>query len=123
MTLTAATTTPSPPLSTKHAATKPKTQISKIQGLHNCTKLERLHLYSNRIERIENLDSLTSLQVLWLSDNKITQVENLGALTNLREINLARNSITRVGEVLLAGPSPPPPNPHSPSSQHLLSRA
>jgi hypothetical protein len=84
---------PPPPLSS---------QITKIQGLHNCTKLERLHLYSNRIERIENLENLSALQVLWLADNKITHVENLGALTSLREINLARNCIETVGDVLLA---------------------
>lgn len=48
--------------------------LQKIEGLEECTKLQKLYLYGNKIEAIENLDNLL-LEVLWLNGNAIKNIE------------------------------------------------
>ena len=40
-------------------------QLTAIEGLDSCAKLQRLHLFDNRIQRIDNLHHLTGLQASW----------------------------------------------------------
>ncbi|XP_025105112.1 leucine-rich repeat-containing protein 9-like isoform X2 [Pomacea canaliculata] len=74
-------------------------ECQKIEGLEECTKLQKLYLYGNKIEAIENLDNLL-LEVLWLNGNAIKNIENLSHLQQLRELNLAENIISKIGHAL-----------------------
>ena len=54
-----------------------------------------LYLQSNQISRIESLDGCPKLQRLWLTDNRIIKIENIHALNDLRELYLQGNRIAR----------------------------
>ncbi|KAF0688537.1 Aste57867_19853 [Aphanomyces stellatus] len=68
--------------------------ITYIDGLTKCTKLEELVLDNNQIMTIENLDTLMHLKVLDLGKNKLTCMKNLDALVNLKQLSLEDNDIT-----------------------------
>lgn len=38
-------------------------QVTRLEGLADCSNLQNLQLYGNKIARLENLQKLTSLQV------------------------------------------------------------
>lgn len=61
-------------------------QITKIEGLENCRKLEELCLEENYISKIEGLSSLSQLKKLELGRNKITLLENLQELVFLTQL-------------------------------------
>ncbi|CAF0904939.1 unnamed protein product, partial [Didymodactylos carnosus] len=70
----------------------PYNQISKIDGLKNCYRLQHLSIAHNLITTIEELDNLP-LKYLNLRSNQITTVENLDTLQYLQHLNLSCNNI------------------------------
>ena len=75
-------------------------QITKIENLENCAKLEQVFLYQNSIKKIENLDSCLSLKEINLSGNKIRKVENIGnILVNLETLMLSSNKIEYLEDI------------------------
>jgi len=48
--------------------------FNKIEGLEECTNLQVLNLFNNKIQKIEGLDTLTSLQQLSLGKNQIGKI-------------------------------------------------
>ena len=70
--------------------------LSEIEGLDKCEKLEVLRLNGNQISEINCLECLSSLQFLNLSENNITKIQGLGQLTNLKNLDLSFNKIRRI---------------------------
>jgi hypothetical protein len=68
--------------------------ISRIQNLQDCTKVEILDLSYNQISVIEGLDYLSKLRTLNLGNNRISKIEGLDKLKNLQTLNLENNSIS-----------------------------
>ncbi len=89
-------------------------QISKIQGLKNCYRLQHLSLAHNRISQIEELEGLPLkyLNLVWRKilfskkkkrknffdffskrSNQIRNIENLDSLQYLQQLNLSCNQL------------------------------
>eukprot|EP00817_Percolomonadidae_sp_ATCC50343_P006469 CAMPEP_0117419046 /NCGR_PEP_ID=MMETSP0758-20121206/704_1 /TAXON_ID=63605 /ORGANISM="Percolomonas cosmopolitus, Strain AE-1 (ATCC 50343)" /LENGTH=1291 /DNA_ID=CAMNT_0005199911 /DNA_START=513 /DNA_END=4388 /DNA_ORIENTATION=- len=68
-------------------------EISRIEGLTECMKLQELNLEDNRIIRLEGLSSLLSLRKLEIGKNKIAKLENLDLLRRLSQLSIEDNEI------------------------------
>lgn len=69
-------------------------QISRIQGLQQCTSLAALHLEDNQISAIEGLEGLRQLEYLNLERNRIQRLgRGLGRLSKLRELRVGWNQL------------------------------
>lgn len=78
-------------------------EISRIEGLTECMKLEELNLEDNRIMKIEGLSSLLNLRRLELGKNKISRLENLDLLVRLTQLSIEDNeieSLAGIGELV-----------------------
>eukprot|EP00736_Rhodelphis_marinus_P010350 Rmarinus@m.14060 len=69
-------------------------EISRLEGLENCTFLEELSLEENRIMKIENLDNLTFMKKLDLGKNKISRIEGLLNLSHLTQLSIEDNELS-----------------------------
>ena len=70
--------------------------MSEIEGLDKCEKLEVLRLNGNEISEISGLENLSSLQFLNLSENKISEIKGLDNLSNLKNLDLSYNQIREI---------------------------
>ncbi|KAL2711465.1 leucine-rich repeat-containing protein 9-like [Vespula squamosa] len=57
-----------------------------ISSLKECTKLEKLYVYSNEIERIPNLSKIPRLAILSLSGNNIDRLTDIKSLRPLEKL-------------------------------------
>jgi protein phosphatase 1 regulatory subunit 7 len=71
--------------------------LSKIEGIQEQNKLEKLELYDNHIEVIENISHLHNLKVLDLSFNAIREMVNLSECCPLlEEVYIAQNKLRTI---------------------------
>lgn len=71
--------------------------VSVMEGLEDCTSLEKLELYDNHVEEIKNIDSLGQLKVLDLSFNAIREMVPLaGCCPLLQELYIAQNKLRKI---------------------------
>mmetsp|Transcript_34109 Transcript_34109/g.96662 ORF Transcript_34109/g.96662 Transcript_34109/m.96662 type:complete len:1474 (-) Transcript_34109:585-5006(-) len=68
-------------------------ELTRLEGLDQCTALEELSVEDNRIMAIDGLSRCTALKKLELGKNKIGRLENLGALTALTQLSVEDNDI------------------------------
>ncbi|GMF30965.1 unnamed protein product [Phytophthora lilii] len=74
--------------------------LTIIMSLGNCTKLKQLNLSSNKIRRLENLDTLVNLEKLWVNQNQLERLDGLWRLTKLTQLWACRNRIDRIDTAL-----------------------
>ena len=67
-------------------------QISVIEGIGNCHRLQHFSIGHNQIEKISGLRNIP-LKALNLCHNKIKKIEDLETLSLLQAINLSGNKI------------------------------
>ena len=70
--------------------------ITSIEGIENCTDLERLYLNGNHISDISLLAGLSKLEHLWLQDNSLVNLSALSSISSLRVLRLSGNAISNV---------------------------
>jgi len=70
-------------------------RLRKIANLQRMTNLRRASFCDNELTRIEGLDNCTLLEELLLEENRIVKIERMSAFTNLRKLDLGRNKLTR----------------------------
>ncbi len=68
--------------------------ISNIEGIEECTKLESLWLRRNNIDDITPLASLTSLKELDIAENNVRDFTPIANLTNLVSLGIGDNNGT-----------------------------
>jgi len=82
-------------------------EITYVGGLEECTKLEELHVASQRLPSFSSLqfDPISleaigrTLQVLEISNNGIQLLRPFGVLNNLRKLFCANNNVVDVTEI------------------------
>ncbi|KAJ4455999.1 putative Protein phosphatase 1 regulatory subunit 42 [Paratrimastix pyriformis] len=77
-------------------ATHPNVQKKNETAEHLLARMTSINLNNKQLTRIEGMDDCTSLQVLYLIDNKIAALENLGFGFCLTHLYLQNNELTVV---------------------------
>ena len=74
-------------------------EITRIEGLEECSKLEEISFEENRIIKIEGFKNILNLRKLELGKNKITKIEGLDHLMNLTQLSLEDNELFTLGGI------------------------
>jgi len=74
-------------------------RIADIEGFGGNPALRKIDLGKNRIQRIQNLGHLAALTQLSLEDNKISSLKGLSELSSLMELYIGNNSVATLREL------------------------
>lgn len=71
--------------------------LESMVGLEKCVLLKLVNLSRNKIRKMEGLSGLIQLETLWLNENEIINVSGLEELKELKEVWLCGNRISEIG--------------------------
>jgi len=71
-------------------------KLTSLDGLQNCIYLQILKCYRNKLSSLDGLQNCTALQELDISSNKISSLDGVQNCKALQKLNISHNNITSI---------------------------